>query len=331
MAILWRITIATSLVVALLVGMPGAAATAPDEPIQIRSPLVGAGATSLVLRYVVAKGIDRKHGIALDVSKTYESMVTYYQDFFQGSHDVVIGTWDTIAMRYLAGAPVRMIGTFAQANIASIVVRTESDIQSVRDLRGKLVAVPTGTGTYRMSQAFFAKFFNLEFGKDIQILNVPGGTQGPTYVGAKRADAALSWEPAISIAMYRAKNMRVLTTMGRIFKDHTGHDLFYYIVAMRTEKLKSVPGVATKIVAMLQDAAQQFEASPDEALTLAAKELEIDREAMLDGLKSRRLTFDVRPATDPAVVTAMRVQLDFMTEQGLFDRKVPADFLYSGR
>jgi NitT/TauT family transport system substrate-binding protein len=328
MSVRHGLTLLAAVAVVSLAAMaaPGTA----QEPVVLRSPISGAGTSSIMLRYIAAKGLDKKHGIALDASKTYESLVTYYQDFFQGNHDVAIGTWDTFAARRLVGAPVQMVGTFTRANIASIVVRTDSGITSVHELKGKLFAVPTGTGTYRVSKLFLKKFYNLELEKDIPILNVPGATQGPTYVGARRADAALSWEPAISIAMYRTKNMRVLTTMDKIFRDNTGHDLFYFIIAMHGDTLKATPGLAGRVVAMFRDAAHEFEANPAEALTLAARTLEIDREAMLDGLRNNRLSFDVRPAGDPAVAKAMRVQMDFLSDNGALDRKVPAEFLYTG-
>lgn len=301
------------------------------EDVVIRAPISGTGTSSIMLRYIATKGIDKKFGLSLDASQTYESMVTYYQDFFQGNHDMAVATPDTLAARYLTGAPVHMIGTFCRGNVASLVVRTDGGIDTIRDLKGKLVAVPTGTGTYRMSQAFLKKFYNLEFGKDIAILNVPGAAQGPTYVGAKRADGALSWEPAISIAMYRAKNMKVLTTMDRIFKEHTGHELFYFVIAMRADKLKAKPGLAARVVSMFQEAAREFEANPDEALTLAAKTLEIDKAAMLEAVKAGRLTFDVRSAGDPRVAASMQYQLDFLADNGLLERRVPPGFLFSDR
>ena len=316
--------------VVVLAIMAGPRPVVAQEPVVIRAPIFGAGTSSIMLRYITAKGLDKKHGIALDASRTYESLPTYYQDFYQGNYDMAIATWDTIASRHMAGAPVKLVSTFTRANIAAVVVRADSDIKTVQDLKGKLIAAATGGGTYRMSQIFFKKFYNLEYDTDIKILNVPGATQGPTYVGLKRADAALTWEPAISVAMDRAKNLRVLLTMDEMFKSQTGHDLFYFIVAMRNEKL-ATPGVAPRVVAMFQDAVRAFEADPNEALTLAARTLEVDKEALLDGVRAKRLTFDVRPVWDPAVVAAMRRQFDFMTENGLFERTVPATFLHDGR
>lgn len=309
----------------------GAGAARAQEPVTLKMPIFTAATSTVMIEYITAKGIDKKHGIALDTSRRYESLMTLYQDFFQGAHDIMVATWDTLAIRHAAGAPVHMVASFTRANIAGIVVRTDSGISTVQDLKGKTFAVPTGSGMARMTQAFFKKFYGLEFARDVSIMNVPGGTQGPTYVGAKRADAALSWEPAISVAMHRAKNMRVLTTMDRMFKENTGHDFFYLVIAMQAAKLKSHPGIVDKVVAMFRDAEQQFTARPEEALAVVARTLEVEKDAMLEGIKTKRLTFDIRSANDPEVSKAMRYQMDFMTEHGVFERKIPAEFLFAGR
>ncbi len=71
--------------------------------------------------------------------------------------------------------------------------------------------------------------------------------------------------------MHRAKNMRVLATMEEIFKKNTGHSLYYFVIAVRAEKLRAHPDLAAKIVAIFTEAAREIGNNPDEALGLAAK------------------------------------------------------------
>lgn len=74
--------------------------TASDLPspaaaplVEIKSPLLTGALGQFLIRYITAKGIDRKHGVAIDDTKAFASVATYYQEFFQGNADLSLGTW----------------------------------------------------------------------------------------------------------------------------------------------------------------------------------------------------------------------------------------------
>lgn len=323
-----------SCTLAVLLSFASLAASHPPahgaEPmITLKSPLLTGALGQFLIRYITAKGIDKKHGVAIDDTKTFPSVATYYQEFYQGNADLSLGTWDSYADRHLAGVPIQLVCTLTRSNIAMVIVDQGAGIRKLEDLKGKTLAVPTGTGTYRMARVFFREFYKLEFERDINILNVPNPSVGAQYVGINRADAALGWEPTISIAMHRAKNIRVLTTMEEIFKSNTGHPLYYFGVAMRTEKLKAHPGLGRKIATIFAEGAREIMANPDDALTLAAKTIEVDRAALVAGIQSGRLAFEVRPTDDPDAIKDLRYQLDFMTKHGVFKARVPDTYLYN--
>jgi len=321
-------------IVLVLLALAGVTASGLPSPaaaplIEVKSPLLTGALGQFLIRYVTAKGIDKKHGVAIDDTKVFSSVTTYYQEFFQGNADLSLGTWDSYANRHLAGVPVQLVCTLTRSNIAMVIASQASGIEKIADLKGRTLAVPTGTGTYRMADIFFREFYKLRFNEDIKILNVPNPSVGAQYVGIDRADAALGWEPAVSIAMYRAKNIRVLTTMEEIFKSNTGHSLYYFVVAMRSEKLKAHPGLGRKVATIFAEAASEITSNPDGALALAAKTIEVDKAAMVSGIQSGRLSFEVRPADDPVVARDMRYQLDFMTKHGVFQAHVPDTYLYN--
>jgi NitT/TauT family transport system substrate-binding protein len=299
--------------------------------VEVKSPLLTGALGQFLIRYITAKGIDRKHGVAIDDTKSFPSVAAYYQEFFQGNADMSLGTWDSYADRHLAGVPVQLVCTLTRGDVAMLVVEEGAGIQKVADLKGKTMAVPTGTGTYRMADVFFREFYKLQFNRDINIMNVPNPSVGAQYVGLKRADAGLGWEPAYSVAMHRAKNIRVLTTMQEIFKSNTGHSLYYFALAVRSEKLKAHPGLGRKIVAIFAEGAREIAVNPEEAMTVAARTIEVDKAALVAGIQSGRLSFEVRAADDPAAAADLRYQLDFMTKHGVFKGRVPDSYLYDFR
>jgi NitT/TauT family transport system substrate-binding protein len=238
------------------------------------------------------------------------------------------GVADNFAVGALNGVPIQVIGTLTRANIASVVVRKDSGINKLADLKGKTMAVPTATGAGRMTSLFLSKFHGIELGKDVNVLNVSNPALGLTFMEAGRADAAMAWEPSVSISMHRDKNLRVLTNLEEMYKHGTGNPLYYYVLAVRSEVLKKNPEVAARIIAAFAEAGRDIERNPEEAVEIAARTIKVDKLSILEGIKSGRVSFDVRPTSDPEVVARLRFILDFLTEHKVLKDRVPDSFFF---
>ena len=68
-----------------------------------------------------------------------------------------------------------------------------------------------------------------------------------TLVMANRADAALSWEPNISVGLKKVPDMKVIYNAGDSYRKKFNLDLPYFGVAIRKEVAARDPGVVARL------------------------------------------------------------------------------------
>lgn len=317
-------TIGTGTVAAGLLPRPARAA----EPVKIGWATLAIGFTPIFGTYMTHRGFDREQGIELVNTQTYVDPGTYYNDFIAGRFDASIGTWDTFAARYLAGVPIRLVSTMTTADIVGIMVRADG-AKTVAELRGKQLAAPKATGTYRLTSLMLKRFHKLQLETDIPVLNVPSPTTAVTYLLADRAEAALGWEPSLSIGLHKKPDLRILYNLGADYKANTGERLYFFSIAMQKSFLDRHKGIESRLFAALKRTGEEFHKNFDEAITLAAKTMKIDEDAVRTAFRTGRIRFDIEPMRG-ATLTALRRQADFLTESGVLPRRVDDEFFQAG-
>jgi NitT/TauT family transport system substrate-binding protein len=167
-----------------------AASGAGAEPLRIRySVWVGYGPLFLAQEkgYFRAENVEVQLVRMEDPRESYRAMAT-------GRLDGVVSTVDTAIPLLRTGAELQyVLALDDSAGGDGIVARKE--IKSVRDLRGKRVAVQTGS----VAQ-FFLSVLLRDAGlteKDVQVVNMKPGDAGAAFV-AGEVDAAVTWEPWLS-------------------------------------------------------------------------------------------------------------------------------------
>jgi NitT/TauT family transport system substrate-binding protein len=200
------------------------------------------GFTTLVTDYMIAKGLDKANGLTLGKPISYTTVSTYYNDFVAGNYDVCIGSWDTFAARYLAGVPLQYVCSITTANMINIMA-PGGGATTVKALEGKTLAAPQSTGTYRMMRALIKELEGFDIETSTKVQNVDNPAAPVTLVMANRADAALSWEPNISVGLKKVPDMKVIYNAGDSYRKKFNLDLPYFGVAIRKEVAARDPGV----------------------------------------------------------------------------------------
>ena len=217
--------------VASLLAMPGIRRALAAEPKALRWASLQPGFTVLPVQYILANKLGRKNGLSLPDPAPYTAVSTYYNDFVAGNYDVCIGSWDTFAARYQAGVPIKYLCTITDANMIAMLA-PKSGVSDVAQLKGKTVAALQSTGTYRMVRALIKEANGIDIEKDATIQNVDNPAASVTLVMADRADAALSWEPNITMGLVKKPDLRVIFKAGDAYhKIAQGGDLPYFGVA----------------------------------------------------------------------------------------------------
>jgi NitT/TauT family transport system substrate-binding protein len=167
-----------------------AAGGAAAEPLRIRySVWVGYGPLFLAQEkgYFRAENVDVQLVRMEDPRESYRAMAA-------GRLDGVVSTVDTAIPLLRTGSELQyVLALDDSAGGDGIVARKE--IKSVRDLRGKRVAVQAGS----VAQ-FFLSVLLRDAGlteKDVQVVNMKPGDAGAAFV-AGEVDAAVTWEPWLS-------------------------------------------------------------------------------------------------------------------------------------
>lgn len=283
------------------------------------------GLTILITEYIVAKGLDKKHGINLGKPTAYTSVSTYYNDFVAGQYDVCIGTWDTFAARYLAGVPIRFTSAISTGNMINIVVPAKG-ATSLKELEGKTVAAPQSTGTYRLTKAIIKELTGTDLDTMMKVQNVDNPAAAVTLVMANRADAALSWEPNISSAINKVPDMRVLYNTGEEYRKRIGLDLPYFGVGVRADALARDPGIAAKLDRVFADCVNGILGNVEEAIGLVGGKAGIPAEVLRLALGSGRLQLKHLSMADPKGREAVTTAANFLLKNELLPRPLDDKF-----
>jgi NitT/TauT family transport system substrate-binding protein len=180
---------AWSLVGILLLSL-ATAGTAAAEPLKIRYSIwVGYGPLFLARD----KGYFKEEKVDVELVNVEDPKEGFFA-MSAGRLDGVVSTIDTMVLYLKTGKEFQyVLALDDSAGGDGIVARKE--IQSVKDLKGKKVAVNEGS----VSQ-FFLNVLLRENGlsqKDLQIVNMKQGDAGAAFV-AEKVDAAVTWEPWLS-------------------------------------------------------------------------------------------------------------------------------------
>lgn len=249
--------------------------------------------------YTLAKGFDRANGVALAPPIPYSSLTSYYGDFVAGAFDMCFGSWDTFAVRAFAGVPVRYLCGINPGSLLNIVTMSDA-IKSIDDLRGKTLAAPTSSGTFRLMRSLVHNFYGFDLEKETSVQTVDHPLGGVTLVLADRADAALTWEPSVSIGMSKNAKLRVLMNMGEAYQKHEGAEMPYLGLAIRQQALDKYPGIASRLFKTFADGASGMNAEPQAAYGASEKATGLPASILVSATQSGRLKYKFASMADPA-------------------------------
>ncbi|MEP9355840.1 ABC transporter substrate-binding protein [Xanthobacter sp. KR7-65] len=286
------------------------------------------GFTVLVARYLEQKKLAEAAGAKMSAPTEYTTVSTYYNDFAAGNYDVCIGSWDVFAQRYEAGVPIRLLCTITSADMISILTG-EAAIKSVPDLKGKTLAAPQATGTFRMVSSLIKERYGLELGRDINVQGVDNPATSMTLILADRADGGLSWEPNVSAALARRSNLNLIFNAGSAYREISdGSELPYFGIAVRADFAERYPQEVARIRTTFERCINGIIGDPGEAVGIVSDKTGFPAPVLLDALKSRRLSFRFGSMTAPEERAAVVKAGEFLKRNGLLKKSIdPAFFI----
>ncbi|MEX2455134.1 MAG: ABC transporter substrate-binding protein [Rhodospirillaceae bacterium] len=306
-----------------IIGAPYVARAANRTTV-VTANLAG-GWSNLANELLMTGGFDSKHGLKFEPLRTYNRLGTYYADILRGNFQIGIGTWDAFANMNLQGAPVGALGVVSTASLAGFFTTDES-IKKIEDLKGKTVSAMQVSGTFKMAKTWAKEFAGFDLEENATIMNAPNPPATITMVAAKRADAALAWEHALSAGMHQIPGSRVALNLNDFYREHTGRDQPYFAIGVNTE---AEGGMTADTVKRLNDAWTEalnwIMANPGEFQALGPS-VNIDSAVLKTAMESGRMQFAMRPMSDDKNREEVQFAADIMQKHGLLSEKLPPSF-----
>jgi NitT/TauT family transport system substrate-binding protein len=213
------------------------------------------------LYIATSKDIWKKHGLTVDFTDV-EDPVQRLNALNAGQLQGMASTVDAFARAQSQGVPAVEILPI-DASVGGDGILAKKTIQSVKDLKGKTVAVNQGS----VSEWFLAQVLkkNGMSLSDVTEQNMTSGVAGSTFVAGK-VDVAVTWEPWLS----RASK----TSFGHVLVSSKEYpDLIMDSFAFRKDFIEKYPGTVTDFVKAYYEAVNWMQQYPDEAATVIGEKV----------------------------------------------------------
>lgn len=216
------------------------------------------------------------------------------------------------------GADVKAIGlsSWVPSNETLIVVRPDSPLQKLEELKGKKVAVLTGT----VRHSTFAKALK-DVGvsiKDVELLNIGIDSSGPALARGDVDAIVESTGPATKLV--EASGARIIFDAGKSGKPEWSVP---HIISVNGTFASKYPDIVIRLLAVDIATARWADANPEETIQIFVKETGNSENAVRKTYPDGK--FFQNPEITPQAIEALRGEEAFMAEAGLIKGKVDYD------
>jgi NitT/TauT family transport system substrate-binding protein len=168
------------------------------DSVKIALPV--ASLESLPIYIAQANGLFKKHNVDVDVITSRgggEAMKAY----ISGDVQIVATGFPEVGLMRARNVDVELFLAQTARAPFGMIGRKDLDLKSVADLKGKTIAV-TSPGSLTANLArYFVKEAGLDPDKDVSLVSVGGGGEILGAVKSGKADAAMLFEPFVTIAI----------------------------------------------------------------------------------------------------------------------------------
>jgi sulfonate transport system substrate-binding protein len=226
-----------------------------------------------------------------------------------------IGNLPPLAAR-AAGIDIKVIAKAAfNPATNALLVRPDSSIGSVTDLKGKKVAAQVGSSLhFFLGQLLTSAGLTL---KDVQLVNLAGPDQGPALESGA-VDAILLWMP------YRTQLEK--TGKARVIIDSAHFPGSLSLYALRTAFGKEDPQAVGAFLRATWKTNDYMRHHPKETLQVLSKESKFPPEVLKDSLRG----FDWDMKVTPADIQAMGAIKDYLLENKVLRKDFQLEDLFDG-
>jgi len=278
--------------------------------------------------YVRHHKLDERNGFTLTTGAEYTSVPTYYNDFDVGAYDVAYGSWDTFAVRHLAGVPCKLLCLISTGEGIGFAARKGSDVKTFDDLRGRAVSAPQSTGTYRLLRALIKESRGWDLQEEANIQNVTNATASVNLLRSGVTEAALGWEPNLSDVLHQAGDLHRIGSVREEYTKLIGQELPYMGIGIRTERLDADPDIGKKLTEMMRMCIEGMVDNPTETAELVGGRSGFSPEVVYDVISSGKLGLKYRSLEEDSARDMLKAAAKFFHRNELLTAELPEEYFF---
>jgi len=247
------------------------------------------------------KGMFEKHGLDVSVSN-FTSGKQSLDTVIGGGADIATAAEAPITAAAMAKQPIAVVAKMESAGLKTLA-SAKSGIKQVSDLKGKKIAFTAGTGgevyTLRLLKSVGLT------AADVTLVNLRPQDMVPALV-AGSIDAYSTWEPNV------ANGKKIMGESGYVQLDTKGIYSETFVIALMKSYLDGNPDAVEKFLAALIEAEKWQQANPEEAISLVAKTIGMNR----DELASVWTDYMFNVAIDQPLTDILKLHSEWRLESG---------------
>jgi NitT/TauT family transport system substrate-binding protein len=215
------------------------------------------------------------------------------------------------------GLPAKIVVNTGIAG-EGVVVRSDSGVSNMADLRGKTIAIPAKGNMQDFIVRRGLEKAGLDPAKDVKFIEISGPDQKQALL-AKHVDAVVLWEPLVTDVVLAGG--KLLASGQQIYPDHDNDT-----ISATTNAVKNHPDAVRAIVQTVVRSQQWVMDNADEAKTISAKYLGLPRSTIDAAWQNVYRRRDGRPSERHTQEFA-----DFLHKWGYIKNKLQAKSLIEGQ
>jgi ABC-type nitrate/sulfonate/bicarbonate transport system substrate-binding protein len=269
---------------------------AAQEPVKVKIQRLNFPSMVTMMTDVVkAQGLDRKHGIDLE-PKSYGAISAYYAAIATGEVDIGVGGPHVLQKMRNEGVPIMVGFTYTRLSALGLVTG-QPGIRSIADLKGKSIAADMGSSEYQIL-SIYGRNQGIVLGRDVTVVQA-GPPLARSQLQAKRVEAALTFEPSLTLLLRDDPQYRVLVKGDTAWKSVAKADGWQLVVLFREDFVKRSPEAIPRLLRMFREGQEFIRANVDEADRVVQGTVKLPPGVFKESVVSGRLVYDVQPAWEP--------------------------------
>ncbi len=245
-------------VLGLVLSLGAAAQTQPDK---IRLGDMAQSLNGIASRVMVAQGIDRKHGLAVEYSQ-YPTLDGLFTAIRGKQVDIGFGGWTAFSQFRANGVPISVVFPVGRGASLDVLVKADSPIRSLADLKDKKIASyagAAGTATVLL-RVVTSKYFGYDPANGSRLQYIGPGLV-TSMLDKGEIDAGVLFDPLAAKAIASGK-YRSIANLPAVYKEKSGEDFLWIALATNDDFSTKQSAALTRFVAAWVEAVDYVKANP---------------------------------------------------------------------